>query len=387
MITGAADNDPAGVVTYTQVGAATGYSLIWLALLLIPMLYAVEEMSSRIAVTTKHGLNAVIAKRYGLKFGLLIAAILSFANIATIAADIGGMSAVLGLLSSLDYRWFLLPVGSLLSYILYKGNYAAVSRFLFILTPFFLVYVAASYLANPDFSKVVGELYRVSLSNDYLLVAIAMLGTTISPYLLFWQATEEAEEHKSVKSLQEESRGVLSGMIYTQLIAIAIIIAAGTVLFGSGLVDTADQAALALRPAAGPLAFLLFSFGIIVSGLLAVPILSATTAYVVADTFHWHEGLDRPFKEAKEFYHVLILGILVGIVIAFFSVNPIKMLLYTQVLNGFLMPILIWIVLRMADDQEVIGNHKSSPLVRLFGWLALIMFVLFDSLMILQWIR
>jgi Mn2+/Fe2+ NRAMP family transporter len=175
-------------------------------------------------------------------------------------------------------------------------------------------------------------------------------------------------------------------MIYTQLIAIAIVIAAGTVLFGSGLIDTADQAALALKPAAGPLAFLLFSFGIITSGLLAVPILSSTTAYVVADAFHWHEGLDRPFKEAKQFYHVLILGMLVGIVIAFMSVSPIKMLLYTQVLNGFLMPILIWVVLRMSDDREVVGEHHSTPLIRLFGYLALIIFVVFDSLMIWQWI-
>jgi len=231
---------------------------------------------------------------------------------------------------------------------------------------------------------VVNEAFRFSSKPNYLLVAIAMLGTTISPYLLFWQATEEVEEHRTVGELKDESQGVLWGMIYTQLIAIAIIIAAGAVLFGSGLVETPDQAALALKPAAGPLAFLLFSFGIIISGLLAVPILAATTAYVVADTFHWHEGLDRSFKEAKNFYHVLIVGMLVGVVIAFFNVNPITILLYTQVLNGFLMPVLIWIVIQMADDRRVVGEHRSAPLVRLFGWLTLLVFVLFDSLMVWQ---
>ena len=387
MITGAADNDPAGIVTYTQVGAATRYSLIWLALLCVPMLYAVEEMSSRIAVVTKHGLNAAIARRYGLRLALLVALIVAFANVATISADIGGMASVMGLLAHMPYQWFVVPVGSILAYLLYKGNYATVSRFLFILTPFFLVYVAASYLSNPDFSAVINELYRVSTKPNYLLVAIAMLGTTLSPYLLFWQATEEVEEHRGVKELREESRGVLSGMIYTQLIAIATVIAAGTVLYGSGLVQTAADAAQALRPAAGPLAFLLFSFGIIVSGLLAVPILAATTAYVVADAFHWHEGLDRPYKEAKSFYHVLLLGMLIGLVISLLSVNPITMLLYTQVLNGFLMPFLIWTVLKMADDPEVVREHKSPPLVRLFAWVSLTIFVIFDSLMIIQWVK
>ena len=165
------------------------------------------------------------------------------------------------------------------------------------------------------------------------------------------------------------------------------VIAAGTVLYGSGLVQTAADAAQALRPAAGPLAFLLFSFGIIVSGLLAVPILAATTAYVVADAFHWHEGLDRPYKEAKSFYHVLLLGMLIGLVISLLSVNPITMLLYTQVLNGFLMPFLIWTVLKMADDPEVVREHKSPPLVRLFAWVSLTIFVIFDSLMIIQWVK
>lgn len=387
IITGAADNDPAGVVTYTQVGASTQYSLIWLALLCIPLIYAVEEMGARISVVTKHGLNAMIAKRYGLKLAVCVALIVAFANVATIAADIGGMAAVLGMLAHMPYQWFIVPVGAILTYILYKGNYAAVSRFLLILTPFFLVYVAAAFFARPDMGEVVREAWTFSGQNEYILMAIALLGTTIAPYLLFWQSTEEVEEHKTVSDLKEESRGVLAGMIYMQLNAIAVMIAAGVVLYGAGMIATPDQAALALKPAAGPLAFILFSFGIIISGLLAIPVLAASTAYVVADAFHWHEGLDRSYKEARPFYHILLLAILIGLIISFFTINPIRMLIYTQVLNGFLMPFLIWVTLRMADDREVVGNYRSTPLVRFFGWCALITFLVFDGLMIWQWMK
>jgi Mn2+/Fe2+ NRAMP family transporter len=389
-ITGAADNDPAGIVTYTQAGASTGFSLLWLMALLVPMLYAVEEMSTRVSVVTKHGLNASIARFSGVKVALFVALIVAFANIATIGADLAGVGSVLELLSGFDAAFWVVAVGVIVAALLYKGSYAVVSRFLFLLTPLFLVYVGSAILAHPSWAQVLTQSFPPisSFSPTYLLVAVGVLGTTISPYLLFWQSTEEVEEKKRIQDLPRERKGVLSGMIYTQVIAGFVIIAAAATIFKHGvLIESATQAAQALRPLAGELSSLLFSIGIIVSGFLAIPILAASTGYVFADALRAPEGLTRTPKKAPVFYLVLFIALLVGIVMALTGIPAVKLLFYTQVLNGFLMPYLLFVLLRLSQNPQAVGSHRGSRAVRFFGWFTFAVFVIFDLLALVEWIR
>lgn len=389
-ITGAADNDPSGIVTYTQAGAATGFALLWLMALLVPMLYAVEEMSTRVSVVTKRGLNGMIARAIGLRAALLVAIIVAVANVATIGADLAGVGEVLKLLTHFPAPFWVLLAGVVIAALLYRGSYAAVSRFLFLLTPLFLVYVGSAILARPEWGNVFASAFPPlsSFSPTYLLVAVGVLGTTISPYLLFWQSTEEVEEGKRIVDLPRERGGVLWGMIYTQVIAAFIIVAAGATLFSHGaLVETASQAAQALRPLAGSYASLLFSLGIIVSGLLAIPILAASTGYVFADALGKPEGLTRTPQTAPAFYAVLFFALLLGIGMALSGIPAVKLLFYTQVLNGFLMPYLLWVTLRVSNDPNVVGIHRGSRAVRFWGWFTLLTFVVFDLFALVEWVR
>lgn len=390
VITGSADNDPAGIATYSQVGATVGFSQLWLMLLTLPMLTAVEEMSARVGVVTKRGLNAVIAQTYGLPMALMIGGIVLVANTATIGADLAGMAAAVELLTGIPYLTVVLPIAVVLGYILVRENYRAMSRLLFLLTPFFLLYVISGLLARPEWSEVVTKTFipTVALDGRWLALAVALLGTTLSPYLIFWQTTEEVEEKKTVKQAKGEARGVFAGMLYSHFIFYFVIVAAGAVLFNkSGEIQTAADAAAALRPLAGPLAGILFSVGILFSGLLAIPILAASTAYTVADALHWQEGLDKKLTQARGFYGVMLGGLAIGMGLSFFGLEPIEMLVWSQVLNGFLMPILLLVLLLITSRKDLMGEHKNGWFPLAFGSLSIIVFVVLDLLLLLEWLR
>lgn len=390
IITGAADNDPAGVVTYTQVGATVGFSQLWLMLLSLPLLTAVEEMSARVGVVTKHGLNAIISKYFGYRLALGVALIVVIANVATIGADIAGMAEVMGIFFKINFVYFILPLALILISLLLAENYQKMSRLFFILTPLFLLYVAAGFLTHPDWYQVIINTVVPKLKFDisYLALAVGLLGTTISPYLLFWQTTEEVEDRKTVKDLKDERVGVFWGMFYSHFVFYFIIVAAAAVLFGKiGSIETASQAALALKPVAGELAFFFFALAILISGFLAVPVLAATTAYVTADTFHWKEGLDKKLFQARGFYAVLIGALIFGGLLVGLGVNPVKMLVYSQILNGFLMPILLIILLKVTSNSQIMGKYTNGFWAKLFGWLGVLVFVVLDLLLIWQWIK
>jgi len=386
MITGAADNDPSGIVTYTQIGALTKFSQLWLMLFTIPMLIEIEEMSARVGVVTKRGLAQLMKEHYGFKLALGASLVLLVCNIATIGADIAGMAAVLGLLTHLPFMWFLLPVALLLSLLLAKENYKVVSRFLFILTPFLLLYVACAFIVQPSWSEVIRQTFlpQLRFTSSYLMAAVALLGTTISPYLIFWQTTEEIEEKKTTQDLKEEKAGVISGMIYANLVFYFVVLCAGAVLFGhlsEGGVQTAQEAALVLRPLAGDLAWLLFSLGILISGLIAVPVLAASSAYALAEVLGWQEGLDKNLWQARSFYLVMIFSLLLGSSLVFLGLSPIKMLYYSQVLQGVLTPLLIILLLKICNDRKIVGKWVNSFWDNLVGWATALLMIIFSFLM------
>lgn len=390
IITGAADNDPAGVVTYTQVGATVGFSQLWLMLLSLPILAAVEEMSARVGVVTKHGLNAIISKYFGYRLALVVALIVVFANVATIGADIAGMAEVIGIFFKINFVYFILPLALILISLLLAENYQKMSRLFFILTPLFLLYVAAGILTQPNWHDVIVNTVvpHLRFNISYIALAVGLLGTTISPYLLFWQTTEEVEDKKTIRHLKEEKYGVFWGMFYSHFIFYFIIVTAAAVLFGNiGSIETAREAALALKPLAGELAFFLFALAILVSGFLAIPVLAATTAYVTADTFHWKEGLDKKLFQARGFYVVLIGALIFGGLLVGLGINPVKMLVYSQILNGFLMPILLIILLKVTSNPQIMSKYTNGFWSKFFGWLGVLVFVFLDLMLVWQWLK
>lgn len=390
VITGAADNDPAGIATYSQVGASTGFSLLWLAFLTTPMLIAVEEMSARVGVIVRKGLGTVIKEKFGTGWAIFAAIILAICNIATLGADLAGMSAVLGILTGINWQWFLLPFALFVLYFLVKGKYSVISRFLFIITPIFLLYVITAIIIQPSWGQILNETFIPSFVHNisYWMAAVAVLGTTISAYLLFWETSQEIEEHKTVKDLQHESAGVTTGMIYSNLIFYFIVICTGAVLHQQGIttIETADQAALALKPLVGNLAFLLFSLGILVSGILAVPVLAASTSYVISNTFGWVSGLSHKPHRAKGFYLVIALALLAGSTMGLLGLKPMLMLFYSQILQGILTPILLIFLVLICNDKKLMGQYTNKIWSNFWGWFTITAMISLSIIMIWQWI-
>lgn len=389
-ITGAADNDPAGIITYSQVGAMTGYALLWLMVLATPLLIAVEDMSSRVAVVTKRSLVQLIKQKSGFSAVMLVVIIVAICNVVTIGADIAGMAEIFGIITGIKWIYFSIIITIIIGLVLLRGRYAAISRFLFILTPILLTYIIVGLIIKPDWQLVLKETaVPFSMTNPSLwLLAVALLGTTLSPYLIFWQNTQEIEDHKKVTDLKKEVWGVRAGMIYCNLISFFIIVVAGTVLFKQGIkIETAKEAALALKPLAGEGAFWLFSLGILGSGFLAVPILAASTAYVFAEAFHWQEGLDKRLAEAKGFYLVLLIALLAGILAILLGLSPVKMLVYSQVLSGLLMPFLLIFLIKTSNNPEVMGQHTNSLWINIIAWATFIIVLGFNLVLIGQWLK
>lgn len=390
VITGCADNDPAGIVTYTQTGAIGGYQLLWLALLAWPLLVAVEEMSARIGVVTKRGINQVISQHYGRFWAYLAALIVLICNTFTIGADIAAMADISSIITKLPSIIFVILLGGLFFWLLWKKGYKIVSRYLFILTPIFFLYIASALLLDVPWGQAFRSTFIPALGSINLslaTIAVAFLGTTLSPYLIYWETTQEIEEKKDVSQLKNESRGTILGMFFTQLITFFIIVAAAAAFSGNHHeITNAKEAALALKPL-GNLSFLFFSLGILGSGLLGVPVLAATTGYSASESFGWRRGLDEKVSSAHGFYVVMISSLLIGVLIAILGFNPVLMLVYSQVLNGVLMPILIILLLLISNNKKIMGPHTNKLLTNFFGGLAFLVVLGFDLMMIWDWFK
>ena len=371
LITGGAGDDPAGIMTYTVVGGTTGMSQLWLLVLSTPMLAAATSMAARVALATQSGLASVIENRYGRPVGAVIVLLLAVANIATIAADLSGVAAVLGTLTGVRWEVFVPLILLVLGLVLHSG-YGKVKQVLTALTFVLLSYVGAVLIARPDWAAVIRATLvpQVSLNATWLVAALGLLGTTISPYMLFWQANEEAEELHDGTSIQasQENASVWLGMIYSNLISFFVIVAAATTIHSGGeQIQGLADAARALSPL-GPFGEVAFIVGVVGAGLLALPVLAGSTAYAVAEVFGWPEGLGERAAQKRGFYLVLAGSLVGGGAISFWpNFHPANALFYSQVLDGVLLPVVMLILLVLSNDRHVMGDARNP---RWVNWTA-----------------
>lgn len=388
IITGAADNDPSGIVTYTQTGALTGLNLLWLAPLAWPLLVAVERMSAKIGIVKQKGINQVVIENYGKGWAWFATLIVVICNVLTIGADIAAMSDIASIIFGLPQLYFTLLFGLLFIYLLASKGYRAVSRYLFLLTPIFILYIISAFMFDVPWMQALKNTFIPTMDSfqaNYALVAVAFLGTTITPFLVYWETTQEIEERTTTKQMSRENSSVNIGMFFTQFITFFIMVAAAAAFAGNNqLIETAKDAALALAPF-GKSSFLLFSLGIIGAGLIAVPILAATTGYIISENVGWTKGLSHKVPRAKGFYTVIFIAIVIGAIISASGFNPIMMLLYSQVLNGILMPFLIVLLLIINNSKKIMGEYTNTFWINFFGILAFILNVAFVILMFANW--
>ena len=371
IITGAADDDPSGIGTYSQVGAAVGNKLLWSAPLLLPVAFATQEACARLALVTGKGLAAIIRQRLPRLVLLLAVLLVAVANTVNIAADLGSMAAALRLLVPIDQFagviLFALAIATSEIVVPYH-RYARVLRWLCLSL---LAYVAVLFVAQVDWTQVATATLvpQVDFTKTSISLLIAIAGTTISPYLFFWQAAEEVEERKSLgPEVNRRHMGamrvdVFSGMLTGVFIMFAIMATSAATLHVNGIVniESAEDAAQALRPIAGDFAGLLFLLGIVGVGLLSVPVLAGSTAYAIAETFGWRESLEAKPRQAKAFYAVILISMLIALLLNLIGLNPIQFLILAAVLNGLAAPVLMAIVWWLARDKQLLGKW-ASPL-------------------------
>ena len=388
VITGGSDNDPAGIITYTTAGALFGYALLWVLVLCTPLMIVAQEMAGRLAIVKRQGLSSIIKEHYGKKIAIVVMSALVMVNLATIGADIAGMAAVVGMITGFNFVIFILPITALVGYLVLFKKYKTIRNALLILTFSLVVYVISAFISNPDWlAALQGVVPSYIPTVGFIAAAIGIIGTTISPYMMFWQASDELEEHKKKLKPKELEFDTTVGMLWSNIIAAFIIIAAAATLYGVvDNIDTAEAAAMALRPLAGEFAYLLFSFGIIIAGFLALPVLAGSTAYAVSETFGWKEGINKKFANAKGFYFVFLFALLIGALLAFLPINPIHFLYYTQIADGFLTPFLVGILLLLCNNKQIMREHTNSRTKNIIGVLLIVVLGILDILLIGQFL-
>src|SRR5256885_3566662 len=344
LITGAADDDPSGIATYSEGGAVFGYGLLWTALVSLPLMSAIQLMCARIGIVARSGLAAVLREHYPRWLLWLACSLLVVGNTINIAADLAGMAAGARLLTGISAIWFVPAFTALILGLLIFASYESMTRVLKWLTLALFSYVFAAMLSGADWVGVLRGTFipRLTLSRDYLLTFVAIMGTTISPYLFFWQAALNAEQDQLImrrivgrprravqRELRAAARDVNAGMLFSNLIMYFIILTAGATLHAAGItnVQTAEQAAEALRPIAGSGAALLFTLGLVGTGMLGVPVLAGSAAYAVAEAAAWRAGMDEKVHNARQFYGVIAVAMIVGMLLNFAHVNAIKLLI------------------------------------------------------------
>lgn len=404
LTTGAADDDPSGVATYSQVGARYGFNLLWLSIFTFPLMAVVLEMCARIGMVTGRGLarNIRIFFPRWVLFGC--ASLLFLANTINIGADLGAMAMAFRLLIP-GVNFYLILMGfTLISLVLEVfSTYEKYAKYLKYLTLTLFSYVACAFFVKINWTSVIsGALIpNIDFSSGQLILICAVLGTTISPYLFFWQTSQEVEEEildgkTSIVLRQDVKKGdikkmridVWSGMFISNLVMFFIIATSAAVLNTYGIYDikTADQAALALRPIAGDFAYLLFAMGIIGVGMLAVPVLAGSASYALTETFGWREGLYRSFKKAYGFYGVIIISTIIGMIISFAGIDPIKALIFSAIINGFTAPVIIVLIVLLAGNRKVMGNFVNDKYAAAVGWLVVTLMTLAGAGVLLSWL-
>lgn len=386
LTTGASDDDPSGIGTYATAGASLGFATLWTAPFSFPLMAAVQFICAKVGMVSGMGLAGVLRRHYSRR--LLYPAVLALvvANTINAGADLGAIAAAINLLVPVPTAALIVPIALTILALQVWGSYRLIANVFKWLTLALLAYIAAAFFARPDLGAVLKDTFipRFNRESTYLVTLVAILGTTISPYLFFWQAGQEVEEEISMgRTRLWQRRGasdaeltyavwdVNIGMFISNMVFYFIVLATAATLYASGKTDiqSATDAAEALRPVAGDAATILFAIGLIGAGFLAVPVLTGSAAYGVAEAFGWRFGLDEKPGKAKQFYGVIAAATLVGILLNFLGINPIRALFVTAVINGFLAPPLLVLIMLVANNRAVMGEHTNGRAMNLLGWL------------------
>jgi NRAMP (natural resistance-associated macrophage protein)-like metal ion transporter len=413
IITGAADDDPSGIATFSQAGAQFGFGMLWMALFQYPMMTIIQEMCARIGLVTGKGLAGVLKKKYSKRIILPLAGLLLIANTINIGADIAAMGASVRLLipqipiliSTLCFALFIIGSEIIIPYKQYAKvlKYTTLSLFSYIIT-------AIIVGGNWNQIAVSSILPHIEFKPEFAMIFVAIIGTSISPYLFFWQTSEEAEEDVSKHKIKEIGKGtpavsqkeiklmridIAAGIAFAELIVWAIMITTAGSLHSNGITDikTAEQAAKALEPLvksfpfAGEISKAIFAFGIIGTGLLAVPVLAGSSGYALADTFGWEQGLHKKFKQAKVFYLVIGASTLIGLLMNLIHIDPFKALLYAAIINGITAVPILFAVMKMSNDKKLLRGHTNGKISNIIGWLTFAIMAISVVTTIVTWIN
>lgn len=388
FITGAADDDPSGIATYSQTGAIFGFSQLWLALFSFPFMLVVQQMCGRIGMVSGKGLAGVIRENYPKPLLYFSVSLLVITNTINIGADLGAMASSAQMLIGLPMVFWLILITGFIILLEILVSYRTYSRILKYLALSLLAYVLTAFIIKPDW-LLIGKstvLPQIQFSSNYLLNVVAILGTTISPYLFFWQASEEVEDEIvqgkmdnigdkapriTKKNIANMDFDTVVGMFFSQAIMFFIIVTTAGTLHAKGIINitTATEAAQALRPVAGNLTYLLFAIGIIGTGLLAVPILAGASAYAISETIGWKEGLSKKFASAPGFYIIIAASTLVGMIINWVGIDPMKALYYAAALNGVVAAPLIIILIFIANNKKIMGCYVNNKASNVLAWI------------------
>jgi len=391
LITGAADDDPSGISTYSVAGAAYGYAPLWTALVTFPLMAAVQLMCARLGMVTGRGLAAAVRIHYPRWVLWGACSILVVANVINIGADLGGMAEATQLVTGIRSLIWIPFYAFLIIGLLFWTSYNLIARIFKWMTLVLFAYVFSSFYAKVDWGHALTVTFvpHLEWSRGFLAVLVAILGITISPYLFFWQAAEEVEEERAKGRTLAQSKGAtagelrgaridtVAGMFFSNFIMYFIILTTAATLHAHGQTNiaTARQAAEALRPIAGSGAYLLFTLGLIGTGMLGVPVLVGSCAYAVAEAAAWRGSIaDRP-PDARKFYSVMAAAMALGLALDYAGFNAVKMLFWSAVINGLLAPPLILLVILLTSDTKVMGKHVSTPLLRYLGWATFVVMV------------
>jgi NRAMP (natural resistance-associated macrophage protein)-like metal ion transporter len=379
LVTGASDDDPSGITTYSQAGAQFGFSTLWTALLTFPLMASLQETCARIGLVSKKGLSHLLKEYYPKWLVVFILVVTTPAIILNIGSDIAGMGAVSHLLvpgigTSIFSIFFTVVLIIAIIWIPYQ-KMAMVLKYLCLSM---LVYFIVPFMTHVDLKKVITHTFipTIKFDKEFLSILVAILGTTISPYLFFWQTVMEVEDvnkNKGVrrdKLLKNAKTDVNTGMLMSNLVMYFVILTTAVVLFQNGQhkIDTIEQAASALKPLAGRFAYYLFAIGVIGTGLLTIPVLGGTLSYIFSEACGWKGSLDKKFFEAKSFYAVMIAALLIGLGINYVGLSPIKALLYTAILYGLTAPVMIAVIMHIANNKKIMKDSVNGKLSNIMGW-------------------
>jgi NRAMP (natural resistance-associated macrophage protein)-like metal ion transporter len=392
VVTGASDDDPSGIGTYALAGASLGFSVLWTALVTFPMMTAVQFVCAKVGMVTGMGLAGVVSRHYSKALLYPMVGALVVANTINAGTDIGAIAAALNLLVPIPSAALIVPVVLIILAFQIWGSYRLIAQTFKWLTLALFAYVGSAFYATPALREVLRGTFVPTLTLDarFLTNLVAILGTTISPYLFFWQASHEVEEEismgrRTLRARQGATKGELkyagidvsTGMLFSNVVMYFIILASAATLFKAGRSDiqSATEAAEALRPLAGDAAYVLLALGLIGSGFLAVPILTGSSAYAVAEALGWKHGLDQKPRRAKLFYAMIVGPTLIGMLVNFLGFNPMRALFWTAVINGFLAPPLLVVVMLVANNKAIMGERVNGRPANVVGWVStLVMF-------------